>query len=187
MRISWKALGALLLLAACAAPRRDDALVPEPLPTPAPARVAAEPRESSLAIASLQPGVRAFVDGADAGPLPASVRVEPGVHVVRLEGPRYETREIRVTVAPGESTKLHETLAVTRGKATLVLLTPGAKVELVSGNDRRAVLQLPIAIEIGPDKEWTIEATKPGLRPYRRTIRFDDGVAEKTFEIELAP
>ncbi len=71
------------------------------------------------------------------------------------------------------------------GKAILVLVTPGAKVELVSGADRRVVSQFPIKIEIANDKEWTIEATKPGFRPYRQPIRFEDNVTEKTFNIEL--
>ena len=72
------------------------------------------------------------------------------------------------------------------GKATLDLKTPGAKVELVAGADRRVVPQFPISINIKTSVEWTIIATKPGYRDYVQPIRFDDA-PEKTFVIELVP
>ena len=74
---------------------------------------------------------------------------------------------------------------VRRGKATLFLVTPGARVLLVSGADRREVPVMPISLVIDTSKAWTIEATKPGYADYRQEIHFDDGVPEKTFHIEL--
>jgi hypothetical protein len=72
------------------------------------------------------------------------------------------------------------------GTATIDLKTPGAKVELVSGNDRRDIPHFPLAIKIDTKQTWTIVATKPGYRDYVQPIRFDDA-AEKTFVIELVP
>lgn len=71
------------------------------------------------------------------------------------------------------------------GMVTLVLVTAGARVQLVSGKDRRAVSIFPIRIRIDTSQSWTIEATKHGYRPYRQPIDFSDGVLEKTFNIEL--
>jgi hypothetical protein len=73
----------------------------------------------------------------------------------------------------------------TSGNATLFLVTPGARVSLVSGTDRRDVPMMPIRIVFDASRVWTLEATKPGYADYRQEIRFDDGVTEKTYRIEL--
>ena len=61
----------------------------------------------------------------------------------------------------------------------------GAKVLLVSGRERRPLPKLPIKIDIKPEKPYTLVAVKPGYQTYSRPISFDDGKAEKVYEIVM--
>ena len=65
--------------------------------------------------------------------------------------------------------------------------TPGAKVYLVSGTSRKEVPQFPMAIEFDPNETWDLQATKDGFDDYRERIRFEDGEAEKTYNVTLSP
>jgi hypothetical protein len=138
-----------------------------------------------------QPGVKLYVDGQDYGTLPQDLRtLSPGDHRVRLVGSdRYEPIEKNVIVAANEMQDLGSmTLNVLKGKATISLSTPGAKVYIVSGSDRRELPTLPISVDIDTSKgTWSLEAMKPGFNDYRQAISFDDGQAEKTFAISLDP
>jgi hypothetical protein len=130
------------------------------------------------------------VDGRERGTTPASVtELESGEHTVRVadKKDRYEPFEKKVTVTKGEMTEVNASLKVLRG---LAKITPGqyadgARVVLVSGNERRPLPKIPIAIEIKLDKPYTLVATRPGFRDLEIPIEFDDGEAEKTFEVEL--
>ena len=64
-----------------------------------------------------------------------------------------------------------QTLKVVKGKATIELDTPGAKVSIVSGNDRREFPTLPIAVDLDTSKSWALEASKPGFSDYRQSIQ----------------
>jgi hypothetical protein len=55
----------------------------------------------------------------------------------------------------------------------------GARVLL----DGRLVPELPATIEVPAGKQLTLVASKQGFSTYKRMVSFDDGVAEKTFEI----
>jgi serine/threonine-protein kinase len=57
----------------------------------------------------------------------------------------------------------------------------GARVLL----DGRLVPDLPSTIEVPAGKQLSLVATKSGYSNYRRTVNFDDGIAEKTFEITM--
>ncbi|MGH7331069.1 MAG: PEGA domain-containing protein, partial [Polyangiaceae bacterium] len=136
-----------------------------------------------------QPGIKLSVDGKDYGALPQEVKdLTPGDHKIKLSGDRYETLEKNVTVAKDEIQDLGTmTLKVTKGKATVTLGTPGARVYIVSGNDRRELPSLPIGVELDPTKAWTLNATKAGYQDYNQPISFADGQAEKSFDVELTP
>jgi hypothetical protein len=73
------------------------------------------------------------------------------------------------------------------GKATISLGTPGARVFLVSGSDRRELPTLPISVDIDTSKPWSLGASKPGFNDYNQPISFDDGQAEKAFIVTLDP
>jgi serine/threonine-protein kinase len=140
-------------------------------------------------VAAAYPGVRLSVDGKDIGPLPQEVRdLEAGEHKLRFVGDRYAPLEKTIAVAKDEIVDLGTVnLKVVKGKATIQLGTPGAKVYLVSGTNRKEVPQFPMAIEFDPKENWELLANKDGFDDFREQISFEDGQAEKTFTITLAP
>ncbi|MBN2193956.1 MAG: PEGA domain-containing protein [Polyangiaceae bacterium] len=147
-------------------------------------------RGTGLRITARGTGLRLNVDGKDRGPLPVTMDdMTPGEVLVRIsdERGRYEPWEKKVTVAKDEVLALEPTLKVVKGLAKIKpgLNAEGARVLLVSGNERRPLPRLPISIEITPEKPYQVVATKTGFQDYVRDITFDDGVAEKTFEIVL--
>jgi serine/threonine-protein kinase len=135
-------------------------------------------------------GLKLFVDGQEVGPLPAEVKdLSPGEHTIKVAGnDRYEPFEKRVTV---EADKLEAVgpvkLKVLKGLANITAgdNADGAKVVLVSGDERRPIPTIPIKIDITTDKSYTLEATKKGYATFTETISFDDGEAEKNFVISL--
>jgi serine/threonine-protein kinase len=134
-------------------------------------------------------GVKLQVDGKDVGALPQDVRdLEPGDHKLRFTGDRYQPLEKTISIAKDEVIDLgNMNLKVLKGKATLQLATPGAKVVLVNGATRKEVPQFPMAIEFDPNEKWELVATKDGFDEYKERIAFEDGQAEKTFNITLTP
>jgi len=140
-------------------------------------------------VAANQPGMKLFVDGHEAGLLPQEVRdLTPGEHKIRIVGnERYEPLERVLTLAKDEMQDLGSfSLKVLRGKVTITLGTPGAKVYLVSGPDRRDLPTFPISVDIDTsNKAWNLEASRFGFSDYRQPISFADGQAEKTFNVQL--
>jgi hypothetical protein len=143
---------------------------------------------TGVKVAGNQPGVKLFVDDREIGPLPAEVRdLSPGSHRVRVVGnDRYLTMEKNVTVAKDEVLDLGtQQLKVVKGKITVTLGTPSAKVYIVSCAYRRELPILPISVDIDTSKAWQLEASRPGFNDYRQPVSFDDGQAEKTFLVTL--
>jgi hypothetical protein len=146
-------------------------------------------RGTGIRVAELGSGLRLTVDGNDEGPLPAELKeMTPGEHSIRISGSdRYETYEGKVNVEPDKIVSVEPKLKVIKG---LAHIKPGpgadgAKVLLVSGRERRPLPKLPIKIDIRPEKPYTLVAKKQGYQTYRKPISFDDGRAEKTFEIVM--
>ncbi|HLK39203.1 MAG TPA: hypothetical protein VKU41_20720, partial [Polyangiaceae bacterium] len=101
---------------------------------------------------------------------------------------RYQPLEKHVTVEHDRVEDLGTvTLKVLKGKATISLGTPGARVYLVSGADRRELPMLPISVDIDTTKTWSLEASKPGYGDYKQAIGFDDGQAERSYVVTLDP
>jgi eukaryotic-like serine/threonine-protein kinase len=145
---------------------------------------------TGIKVGGNQHEVKLYVDGKEIGPLPQELHnLTPGDHKIRLAGTdRYTPIEKSIILGQDEVQDLgDQTLKVVKGKATIELDTPGAKVSIVSGNDRREFPTLPIAVDLDTSKSWALEASKPGFSDYRQSISFDDGVAEKTFKISLDP
>jgi serine/threonine-protein kinase len=143
---------------------------------------------TGLRVGGNQPGVKLFVDDREIGLLPQEVRdLSPGSHKLTLRGSeRYQAWEKNVTIAKDEIMDLGpQTLKVLKGKATISLATPGAKVYIVSGNDRREVSPLPISVDIDTSKQWSLEASKAGFVDFKQVVSFDDGQAEKAFTVTL--
>jgi hypothetical protein len=140
-------------------------------------------------VTSASSGVKLQVDGKDVGPLPLELHdLEAGEHKLLFAGDRYAPLEKSINVAKNEIVDVGEVnLKVLKGKATIQLGTPGAKVYLVNGATRKEVPQLPMAIEFDPNEKWELQATKDGYDELREPISFDDGRAEKTFTVTLTP
>jgi serine/threonine-protein kinase len=144
--------------------------------------------KNGIKVNGTQPGVKLYVDDKETGPLPQEVHdLSAGDHVIKIAGSeRYQPLEKHVSV---EKDKLEDlgtiTLKVLKGKATINLGTPGARVYLVSGSDRRELVTLPISVDIDTTKTWTLQASKLGFSDYSQPISFDDGQAEKSFSVSL--
>ena len=140
-------------------------------------------------VAGNQTGVKLTVDGKEIGPLPQELRdLEAGEHKLRFAGDRYAPLEKTISVAKDEIVDLGNiNLKVVKGKATIMLGTPGAKVYLVQGTNRKEVPQFPMAIEFDPNEKWELQGTKDGFEEFKQPISFDDGQAEKTFTVTLSP
>ncbi|HTB75502.1 MAG TPA: hypothetical protein VK762_19760 [Polyangiaceae bacterium] len=145
---------------------------------------------TGIRVGGTQPGVKLYVDDKESGPLPQELRdLTPGDHIIKVAGSeRYQPLEKHVSV---ERQKIQDlgtvTLKVLKGKATISLGTPGARVFLVSGSDRRELPMLPISVDIDTAKSWALEASRPGYMDYRESIAFDDGQAERSYVISLDP
>lgn len=134
-------------------------------------------------------GAKLQIDGKDVGVLPVEIKdLPPGDHKLQFTGDRYAALEKTITVGKDEMVDVGSVpLKVTKGKATIQLGTPGAKVTLVMGTTRKEVPQFPMAIEFDPSEKWELQATKDGMDPYSEKISFEDGQAEKTFNVTLQP
>jgi eukaryotic-like serine/threonine-protein kinase len=143
---------------------------------------------TGMKVSGKQDGVELFVDGREIGPLPQEIKdLAPGTHKVVVKGSdRYAPDERTVSLVAEEIKDLGSvSLKVVRGLATFELRTPGAKVTLVSGNERRKLTDFAQPVEIETAKNWSVEATKVGYDDFRLPIKFDDR-ADKTFVIVLS-
>jgi serine/threonine-protein kinase len=145
---------------------------------------------TGIKVSGTQPGVKLYVDDKEVGPLPQDYRdLTPGDHVVKILGSeRYQPLERRVTLEKERIEDLGTvTLKVLKGKATISLATPGARVYLASGADRRELPMLPISVDIDTTKTWSLQANRLGYSDYTQPISFDDGQAERTYVVSLEP
>jgi hypothetical protein len=152
--------------------------------------LAATSKGTGIRVNGTQPGVKLYVDDKEIGPLPQDYRdMTPGDHVVKIVGSeRYQPIERRVALDRDKIEDLGAvTLKVLKGKATVSLSTPGARVFLISGTDRRELPMLPISVDIDTTKNWALQANRPGFIDYNQPISFDDGQAEKTYVVALEP
>jgi len=144
-----------------------------------------------VAVTGNPSGLRLSVNGNDEGPLPVELKdLDPGEYQIRISGSdRYDPYEGKVSVEADKIVSVEPKLKVIKGLAHIKPGTgaEGAKVLLVSGNERRPLPKLPIKIDIKPDKTYTLVAQKRGYREFRRPISFDDGQAEKVFEVTMVP
>lgn len=132
--------------------------------------------------------VKLYVDGKEIGPLPQELKdMDPGEHVVKIAGDRYEAWEKRINVEEGQVQPIEPKLKVVKGLATIKAGTgaDGARVLLVSGTERRPIPKLPIKIDITTDKPWSIVASRAGFQDFKKDITFQDGRAEETFTIDM--
>jgi serine/threonine-protein kinase len=138
-------------------------------------------------------GLKLFIDDKEIGPLPQERGdLSPGEHKIRIEGDRYETYEQTVMVEADSITPVEPKLKVKKGLVTIKLgeNAEGASVTLVSGDERRPIppdkfKDKALAVDLEANKSYSIVAEKKGFVPYEKRIGFEDGLAEKTFLVNL--
>jgi hypothetical protein len=141
---------------------------------------------TGIRVTGTQPGATLFLDDKEVGPLPQELHdMGPGTYKVRVAGSeRYAPLERTVTLAKDEFQDLGAvTLKVITGKATISSGTPGARVFIVSGTERREVPSTPLSVDLDASKPWSLVGTKAGFSDYILPINFDDGKAEKSFTV----
>lgn len=62
----------------------------------------------------------------------------------------------------------------------------GARVVLDTDGDRRVLTSLPMTLSIDTSKTTKLTATRKGFDAFETDVVFEDGVAERSFEIEFA-
>jgi hypothetical protein len=145
---------------------------------------------TGVKVSGTQQGVKLYVDDKEIGPLPQDYRdMSPGDHMIKIIGSeRYQPLERRITLERDRVEDLGSvTLKVLKGKATISLATPGARVYLVAGTDRRELPMLPISVDIDTTRTWSLQAIRQGYAEYNQPISFDDGQAEKNYVVMLEP
>jgi serine/threonine-protein kinase len=139
-------------------------------------------------------GIKLLIDDKEVGPLPQTVKdLSPGDHKIKfVSSERYKPDERTVSVVPDKIEDLGTVkLKVLKGKATLKLVTHGARILLVPSTgdkrqiDERMFVNGQLSVDIDTTKDWRIEATKTNMEDLRLPITFEEGQAEKTFVIEL--
>ncbi|MEJ7727777.1 MAG: PEGA domain-containing protein [Polyangiaceae bacterium] len=145
-----------------------------------------------LVVAPGQPGLKVTVDGADRGPAPIDLHViAPGPHRVRFDaGPRFEPLESTVEVPAGQTLEIAAVnLKVLRGRATIDLLTPGARVILarVDTPSNAKLLPGPWPMALDLDPGWKVSASLRGFRSFEQPVTFTDGAPETSVRVELQP
>ena len=80
-------------------------------------------------------------------------------------------------------------LEVARGLATVVAGegAEGAALSLTVGEATLRVPVLPVQLDVDTAQPHVLHAEKPGFAPYHQPLVFEDGQAEKTFSVTLAP
>jgi hypothetical protein len=141
---------------------------------------------TGVRVSALGSGLKLYIDGQEYGELPQTAKgIPPGEHTLRIAGSdRYQPWEEKLTLEDGEIKNVGPLrLRVLKGLATFKAGpgADGARVLL----DGRLVPELPATIEVPAGKQLTLVASKTGYSTYKRTISFNDGVAEKTFEITM--
>lgn len=133
--------------------------------------------------------LRLWIDDKEVGTLPQEVTdLEPGTHRLKVTSEAYQTHEQTVVVTESEITNVGPLkLKVIKGLARIV---PGensadARLVLETGGERKAIPKLPINLQIDTSKSHILVASKPGFADYRKELRFDDGEAERTFEVSF--
>ncbi len=134
-------------------------------------------------------GLTLSIDGREVGPLPQAVEdLSPGKHRIRVVSDHYATYERDVEVSAGDMVEIGPlALKVTKGIANIVAGdgAEGARVTLESDGDRRLLPSLPARVHIDTSKPHVLSATKRGYEPFEQTLSFEDGQAERTFEVQL--
>jgi hypothetical protein len=134
------------------------------------------PTESSLAhidLSSPVPGAEVFIDGALAGrtPLPASLPVPAGNHVIEVRRAGYHSARRELALGEGARGQLRldldEDTASPASRGTLVLKASEREASLTVDGKLRGVDPGPLPLPAGPHR---IRVDRPGFQPVEREV-----------------
>lgn len=124
------------------------------------------------------------------GPLPQKLgNLTPGEHTLRFAGTeRYKDITRTVNVLPNKLENLGSiALPVAKGRATFETDEQGVRMRLVPADgEPRSIEEGQSSVDLDPSKQWKLQACKPGHDLFETPVSFEDGKAEKTFQLELS-
>jgi serine/threonine-protein kinase len=142
--------------------------------------------KSGLEVSAGLAGTKVFVDDTARGTLPLSLRdLEPREYRLRFEaGERFEPLEQRVTLKPGETSKLDVSGWVLK-RGTLSLTLPArfrpAKVQL----DGKTIRKFPAKFDLDAKQTHHLTASLRGYDPLEREITLSADQPDQEISIEL--
>lgn len=142
--------------------------------------------KSKLEVSAGLPGTKVFVDDTARGLLPLSLSdLEPREYKLRFEaGDRFEPLEQRVTLKPGETSKLEPSgWVLKRGKLTLSLPARfrAARVQL----DGKTLRKFPATFELDAKEPHQLSASLRGYETLEQSITLSADQPEQQLAIEL--
>lgn len=144
---------------------------------------------TGVKVTAVGSGLRLWVDGKEIGSLPQELTdLEPGTHRLKLVGDAFHPLEQSVDVVQNEVVDVGPLKPkVAKGLARIL---PGdnaaeARIVLETGGERKAITHLPLNLQVDTSKSHVLVAQKAGFAEFRKDLVFDDGEAERTFEVSL--
>jgi PEGA domain len=144
---------------------------------------------TGLKVSAAGNGLRLWIDDKEIGSLPQELTdLEPGTHRLKLVGDAFHPLEQSVEVIQNEMLDIGPLKPkVAKGVARIL---PGenaddARIVLETGSERKSIPRLPLNLQIDTSKPHVLLAQKPGFADFRKELTFDNGEAERTFEVVL--
>ncbi len=137
------------------------------------------------------PGLHVFIDGEDKGEVPVTLGgLVVGDVTLKIAGnPLYAPFSQTVSLKPDTTITFEPKLVPVKA---VITIRPGdnaqgAFVEVVGGDKRQALFELPAKVEVAPGASYKVRATRRGYRDFDAEVAFSDTEAEKEVRVDLDP
>jgi hypothetical protein len=137
------------------------------------------------------PGLHVFIDGEDKGEVPVTLGgLVAGDVTLKIAGnPLYAPFSQTVSLKPDTTVTFEPKLVPVKA---MITIRPGdnaqgAFVEVVGGDKRQALFELPAKVEVAPGASYKVRATRRGYRDFDADVAFSDTEAEKEVRVDLDP
>lgn len=137
------------------------------------------------------PGLHVFIDGEDKGEVPVTLGgLVAGDVTLKIAGsPLYAPFSQTVSLKPDTTVTFEPKLVPLKA---MITIRPGdnaqgAFVEVVGGDKRQALFELPAKVEVAPGATYKVRATRRGYRDFDVDVAFSETEAEKEVRVDLDP
>ncbi len=137
------------------------------------------------------PGLHVFIDGEDKGEVPVTLGgLVAGDVTLKIAGsPLYAPFSQTVSLKPDTTVTFEPKLVPLKA---MITIRPGdnaqgAFVEVVGGDKRQALFELPAKVEVAPGATYKVRATRRGYRDFDAEVAFSETEAEKEVRVDLDP